>query len=498
MWNKLPIRTVRFEVLVAVNVVLGLGLLVGLALDYRHTVAERLEDKRVALAEEAATVLPAVLALRTQGSDAIRRYIEAVCAPMKDAVSPGHHIVVELPEGALQARAHGRASPDMLREVRSAAAGQNDELVVGSASADGVTVHVSEYLADLRASLREALVWRLLAIIVIGLAAAVALNLILRRMVTKPLRDLVGTLREIGAGGLGARAPDFKTEELSFLAREISTMSDSLAEADRQRRWQMGKARRIQDHLHPRRPEIPGLAVAVAHEPADDVAGDYFDFLPLPDGSWLVCVADVAGHGTPAAMGAAILKAMLLAAAEATTEPGEILARVNKRYCEVSLPEDFATMLLVRWDVTTGTIAYANAGHDPGLVLPPEGDLVTLVSTGTVLGVSSEERWKTRQHQVEPGTRLLLVTDGVAEAQAPGGGQFGRGSVAQTLEDARAEPLGEVLLSLWRRLAAHRGESTMKDDTTAVAVEFVPVLAAHDRIADQIASPGREISGATE
>ena len=476
MWKKLPVRTLSFQLLLAVNVVLGLGLLLGLALDYQYAVAERLRDKHVALTEEAATVLPAVLALQAQGPDAVREYIEAVCAPMHSTVSPGHHIIVEFPQRVLQARAHGRASPSMLRAVRQAASGARDDLVVGRAAAAGVTVYVSESLADLRASLRMTLIWRLLVILGIGIAAAVAINLLLRRIVSRPLRDLVGTLRTIGGGELGTRAPAFRTEELGFLAREISAMSGSLAQADRHRRWQMDKARQIQDHLHPREPKVPGLQVAVAHEPADEVAGDYFDFLMLPDGSWLLCVADVVGHGTPAAMGAAILKAMLLAAAETAIQPGDILARVNRRFCQVSLPQDFATMLLMRWNPQDGTMTYASAGHDPGLLLPPTGDIQTLDSTGTVLGVSPEEHWTTQRHDLTPGTRLLMVTDGVAEAQNDDGVHFGRARIAQTLKEKRGQPIDATLSCLWDRLAQHRDGAPIQDDTTAVVVEAVPGL----------------------
>ena len=478
MLHRLSIRTIRLQLLVAVNLVVGTALLAGLVLDYRHELADRLQEKHAALQEEAAVMLPAIQVLRQQDAGAVQDYIDRVCARMQDELSPGHHIVVELEGTILQARAHHRASPAMLDAMEQAAGSSNwrasvgqDELIVGSSSAGGVRVYVSEFLAELRASLRRQLLWRLLGVLGIGLVGAGLLNMLLSRMVTKPLRRLVSTLRQVGAGELGVHAPEFRSEELSFVAQEVTAMSRSLAAADRQRRWQMAKAQRIQDHLHPKDVGVPGLQIATVYEPAEEVAGDYFDILPLPDGSWLLCIADVTGHGIPAAMGAAVLKTLLLAAAETAAAPGDILGWINHRFCQVTLPEDFASMLLVRWLPQNRAFEYASAGHEPAVLVSSQGAASALPSTGTLLGISETERWEARRLNILAGGRLLLFTDGLCESLSEGGRPFGRDRVARLFAGARSSPLDRATQQLWLDLGKHRGNRAPGDDITILTLE---------------------------
>ena len=496
MLYHIPLRTIRLQLLVAVNAVVGTALLAGLVLDYRHELADRLQEKHVALQEEAATMLAAIQVLRQQDPEAVQAYIDRVCARMQGELSPGHHIVVDLGESVLQARAHHRASPQMLKALEQAAnsdnwraSAGNQELIVGSSSEGGVSVYASEFLAELRASLRRQLLWRLLGILGVGLVGAVLLNMLLSRMVTRPLRTLVSTLRQVGAGELGIQAPDFRSEELSFVSREVTAMSRSLAAADRQRRWQVAKAQRIQDHLHPSGAEVPGLQIATVYEPAEEVAGDYFDVLPLPDGSWLLCIADVTGHGIPAAMGAAVLKTLLLAAVETTAAPGEILGWINHRFCQVTLPEDFASMLLVRWLPQDRAFEYASAGHEPAVLVSPQGVATALASTGTLLGVSEAERWATHRLNIPVGGRMLLFTDGLCESLSEGGKPFGRDRVARLFTQAQPSSLDLAVEGLWGQLAKHRGGSAPHDDTTLLAMEVLTGPERDDQIERQGVEP---------
>ena len=179
------LRGIRFRLLVAVNTAIALVLLVFLLVDYRREIAARVDQKHVALDEEAKTLLPAVWRLRPAGTAAVQEYVDAVCGQMQDADSPGHHISVRLDGTVLQAKAHGRESPEMLAAMQDAAKAPahqshvgDEALVVGSSRRGDVMVYVSEYLSDIQRSARGQVLLRLVGIVVLTLVATIVVNVV--------------------------------------------------------------------------------------------------------------------------------------------------------------------------------------------------------------------------------------------------------------------------------------------------------------------------------
>ena len=111
----LSTRSVRFRLLLAVNATMGALFLLFLVLDYRRELSDRVAEKRIALEEEAKTLLPGVLRVRPNGVSAVQDYVDSVCGAMQDRQSPGHHIAVRMDETTIQALAHHRASPEMFK-----------------------------------------------------------------------------------------------------------------------------------------------------------------------------------------------------------------------------------------------------------------------------------------------------------------------------------------------------------------------------------------------
>ncbi|HID24789.1 MAG TPA: HAMP domain-containing protein, partial [Planctomycetaceae bacterium] len=424
--------SIRFQLLVSVNLVLAVAVAVFLVMDYQAELAERIADKHISLQEEALTMAQAIRRLCGDGLQTVQKYIDDVCGRMRESHSPGHHIAVIIGDRVLQAVVHHRSSPEMVAAMRRAAVAPNHrarfgdrELVVGAVEIGDVTVYVSEYLIDLRQALHAEYWFRLLAIAGLGLLAAAVVDAVLLRVIVRPTAELAATIRRIGSGELGIQTRGFQSAEYAFLGRAINEMSRSLAEVERHRQREMARARRIQEHLLPTQTEVPGLALACLFQPAEIVAGDYYDIVPLPDGCWLLGVADVTGHGVPAAMVATMLKTFVTHAVEHHTDPGEILAFVNARFTAVALPEHFASMLLARWNPATAALDYASAGHEPPLLL--SGDQVSeLRATGLLLGAVAEARYSAQHVKVVTGDRLLLTTDGASETRNPEGKLFGR------------------------------------------------------------------------
>jgi sigma-B regulation protein RsbU (phosphoserine phosphatase) len=469
--------SLRVRLLIGLNGAVVLVLAAFLAWDYHTEWRRRLAAKRAALQEEAEALLVSVRQHRNQ-PERVQRYIDQVCARMRDTSSPGHHIVVELGERVLQAHAHHRASPAMYRAMRRAAASsdrgaevQSQRIVVGSSGDDRTALYVSEWLSDLEWTIREQLARRMLSIAALGVVLALVVTLLVDRMITRPLNRVVQAVQHVATGKLGTHAPPTKTRELAFLVEEFNAMSSALASAQRERRQQMEKARRVQEHLHPTVEPALGLAAAHAFEPATEVAGDYFDILPRRDRTALVCIADATGHGVPAAMGAAMLKTLLLTAAREAADPAAILAEVNTGFSAVCLPEDFASLCLVAIAPDRRELCYASAGHEPALLLRASGETDTLPSTGPLLAIAEGGLWRSRAVPLSPGDRLVLTTDGLAEALSPDGEPFGRQRLHDAVERCRHRPLDRFCQAVLDAIRDFEAPGGPQDDKTILAVE---------------------------
>ncbi len=476
------LRGIRFKVLVAVNASMAMLLLILLIVDYYREITQRVAETHIALEEEAKTLLPAVLRLRPEGIKAIQEYLDDVCGQMQDSSSPGHHIAVRLDGIVLQASAHRRESPAMFAAMQAASQSParhsqvgEEALVVGSYHRGGIGVYVSEYLTNIHKSARWQALLRFVKIALLVAVATGVVNIVFLRTAAKPLEALVETVRQIARGQLGVRAGPFKTAELEYLADEINSMSSALADSERHHRQEMAKARQIQEHLLPKGIDIPGMAIAHLFQPAADVAGDYYDIVALPDRTWLLCIADVSGHGVPAAMTAGMLKTLLLHATEYHVAPDAILRFINKRFAEVSLEGDFASMLLARWIPEADILEYASAGHGTAwFLLSGGGALRELPSTGLPLGIQAEADWEKETVSIVRGERLLLVTDGVTEAFNSQDEPFGWNRLAGVLVQCKDVSMAEMVHRIDETLSAHRGDAARTDDCTVVAVEFTP------------------------
>ncbi len=472
-------RTLTRRLLVSINLTVAVILGAFMVWSYRAQWQAHLHEKATALNEEAQTLLPAVARVRSQGSASVQSLIDDVCGAMREATSPGHHIAVQMGNETLQAHAHHRASPVILAAMQQAVSDparmallEDEFILVGSAAEGNVTVYVSEYISILRKILHSQLIGSIGILVALGVTIAVVVNVMLRRLLLRPVHEMAGTVRRFGAGELQARMPHLDTEELSLLAEEFDRMAAVIERAEAERRGRMEKARRIQDNLRPDLGALKDLRSACIFQPAAEVAGDYYDVLTLADGSVLLCIADVTGHGVPAAMDAAMLKALLHTFSDREKDPQKLLQLLDAAFQRVALPEDFATMLLARWDRQARSLSLANAGHVPGLLVRSGGSMQAVSATGPPLGVEEGSEWETAILQPAAGDRFVLFTDGLTETASADGGLFGQERLENILEKTASKPLSDLPDRIIDEVKAFRGPARQTDDLTLLAVEF--------------------------
>jgi sigma-B regulation protein RsbU (phosphoserine phosphatase) len=230
-------------------------------------------------------------------------------------------------------------------------------------------------------------------------------------------------------------------------------------------------ARRIQSSLLPRQmPEVRGLTVATRYLPMADVGGDLYDFLAADPERVGILVADVSGHGVPAALIASMVKVALAAQAEHASDPAAVLAGMN-RILHGNLERGFVTAAYIYIDTGAGEkiATYASAGHPPLLVWrEAEGRVEEVRQESLPLGRFLRAEYRNEELRLTSGDRLLLYTDGVTEALSRAGEPFGDDRLRDLLASS-GEPdaiLGR--LAEWTNRGA--GEP-LDDDVTLVVAE---------------------------
>jgi len=221
--------------------------------------------------------------------------------------------------------------------------------------------------------------------------------------------------------------------------------------AERERLEQeMRVATLIQQQFLPRElPNLPQWQIAAYYGPARAVGGDFYDFIEMPGGRIGIAVGDVTDKGVPAALVMARTHSVLRAEASRSDSPGEILARANALLVPEMPARMFVTCLFAVLDPVTGRIVLANAGHNLPYVRTAEG-VVELRATGMPLGLLPDIRYQETEGIIDPGSSMLLYSDGLVEAHDPANQMYGfpRLATEMAVDDAGSELLDRLLDTL--------------------------------------------------
>lgn len=230
------------------------------------------------------------------------------------------------------------------------------------------------------------------------------------------------------------------------------------------------EARQIQRALLPSvMPSLRGCQVAARWTPAAGIGGDCYDVLRFSDTRVAVSIADVVGKGLPAALLMSNLQAAVRAFATPAAEPHDVCGSVNRLLCRNIASGKFVTFCYTVIDLEQGVISYANAGHNPPLIVRADGRVDQLATTGLVLGVSSDWTYTTGTAAFHPGDRLICYTDGMTEARSDADEEFGEDRLAQMAAGSRDHPVETLADALIAAVTAWTS-GPAQDDATLIVV----------------------------
>jgi serine phosphatase RsbU (regulator of sigma subunit)/putative methionine-R-sulfoxide reductase with GAF domain len=246
-------------------------------------------------------------------------------------------------------------------------------------------------------------------------------------------------------------------------------------------RAEAAAARQIQLALLPRhRPDIAGYSFWEHYEPALDVGGDYYDYIPMAGSGesrggsavphpWAIALGDVAGKGMPAALMMAHLGAEVRHQAHAEVDPRRIVEGLNRHFQDAKLQDLFITLLLLVIDPLAHRLTVVRAGHACPLLRKADGNVEEIAASerGLPLAIMGNQVYRAATVDLEPGDVVVLYTDGINEALDRHAKLFGIDSVTAALQSARpeAEAAGAAILDAVR---AHVGGRTRSDDMTLI------------------------------
>jgi sigma-B regulation protein RsbU (phosphoserine phosphatase) len=230
---------------------------------------------------------------------------------------------------------------------------------------------------------------------------------------------------------------------------------------------QLEVARQVQLELLPARdPQLEGFDISAYNFPTEEVSGDYYDWVKIYDDQIGIVIADVSGKGVPAALLMAFLRASLRAASHIGYAPQVSMSKVNYLLWESIERNQFVTAFYGILDATNRTFAYANAGHNPPMLIDIDGTAHFEERGGVPLGMFRDSRYYEYYATIAPGQILVLYTDGVTEATNPSGEEYGRDRLAEAVQNARDLPAREMIDVLHRGLMMWTDGQGASDDVT--------------------------------
>jgi len=316
-----------------------------------------------------------------------------------------------------------------------------------------------------------------------GFALLLFTIVLVARTVTRPLVAMTAAVGQVAEGQLDVALPERAGGEVGQLARAVAQMQHDLkgyierlteATAVRERMAsELAIASQIQHSFLPGRlPQLPGAGLAGCCLPAREVGGDFYDVIDLGGGLLFLVIGDVSGKGVPAALYMAATVTLVRTLAREQLPPDRLLQRLNDELARSNDTSMFVTIFCGYLQTNSGRLDYANAGHNPPLLVR-EGEAAVYhpVLPGLAAGCMEGYLYQAGMVALKLGDALLLYTDGVTEAQDSGGVFFSDRCLLEVAGSVQGE--SDLLVdTVLKAVEAFAGGASQADDITMLAIKY--------------------------
>jgi phosphoserine phosphatase RsbU/P len=322
-----------------------------------------------------------------------------------------------------------------------------------------------------------------------GVMLLVAVGILLAKSLTRPLLRVVQATGEIAHGNLSVQLPDVhRGDELGDLARSFKKMSENLKKyikeltettAVKERiESELMIAAEIQSSMLPSACDVckgrDEFDIYATMKPAKEIGGDFYDCFLLDDDRLCVAVGDVADKGVPAALFMAVTKYLLEETLGTGARPDDALKRLNRQLLRNNKSCTFVTIFVGILDLTSGEFTYANGGHNAPLLSDSEGSTADFLegSSGPVVGVFETADYSLNRVFLEPGSTLVLYTDGITEATNKQGNSFSEESLRKAVLIQGPQLAESTTKTIVRELETFCDGADQHDDITILTLVF--------------------------
>ena len=318
--------------------------------------------------------------------------------------------------------------------------------------------------------------YEVLFIMAVLLGLAVNLIVSYSRNLKLLFENETGVLERVTNGDLSRMVPVATRDEFGLIAGHTNTMIEGLRHRI-ELITALKLAEEVQRTLLPAAPpRVPGLDLAGASIYCNETGGDYYDYVFLPAGRLGIVVADVSGHGIDAALFMASARAFLLSGTQDFKSPSLLARDVNRHVTRDSAATGrFMSMFFLEIDPAAKTLRWVRAGHEPAVVYNRAGaGFHELGGEGMAMGVIDDAEYRdyTRQGW-EPGSVVVIGTDGITETRNTAGELFGSERVREIIRANAAAPAAAIQAAVIQAVHAFRGEAPQEDDVTLVVVKLL-------------------------
>jgi sigma-B regulation protein RsbU (phosphoserine phosphatase) len=258
------------------------------------------------------------------------------------------------------------------------------------------------------------------------------------------------------------------------IAIENAQLYEALVSREQKLESDLQLARELQLSMLPDEPPVvPGFELASTYLPADNLGGDFYDFLRLPADRTGIVIADVSGKGVAAAMTMAASRGAVLSAARQQDQPAALLHTANRRLFRDIKRNVYITACYGVIDPARGTFSYSSAGHFPPLLVRESGEVIYLEAGGTILGMFDGVGFEEETLPLGSGDLICLYTDGVVDAFNKRDEPFGEERLEDLLRKMHRLPANEVVSRLVSSVRAHAQGCGQHDDMTVIVLKSV-------------------------